>query len=137
MGTRSITHIHEMDSLGSNVVCSFYRQFDGYPTGHGDDLAKWLEDKALVNGIGSGFVEGSDHNRAGSMAIDLLHDLKKDTSVELIPTESSGMGEEFVYHVFFSDEFSISCNGNYSGKEFKARASEFDGEKVEEIFSDE
>ena len=132
MGTRSITHVHEMKSLGEDkIVCSFYRHFDGYPTGHGKDLADWLKGKRLVNGIGSDFKADRDHNRAGQMAIELMHSLKQETSIECLPTGVSDYGEEFVYHVYFDNEFLIECIPSYSGKTFKGKAADFDGEKIE------
>ena len=32
-------------------VCNMYRQFDGYPTGHGAELAEFLNGGRLVNGL--------------------------------------------------------------------------------------
>jgi hypothetical protein len=39
MGTRSITYI--VDRNGK-VICKMYLQYDGYPSGHGLDLAEFL-----------------------------------------------------------------------------------------------
>jgi hypothetical protein len=47
MGTRSLTYVYDN---GEPVVC-MYRQFDGYPTGHGFELAEWLNKGRLVNGL--------------------------------------------------------------------------------------
>lgn len=56
MGTRSTTQILE----GDRVVCTIYRQMDGYPTGHGADMLPLLQrqrvngyndDKAQYNGV--------------------------------------------------------------------------------------
>lgn len=54
MGTRSITII--MD--GNQELCRIYRQCDGYPRGHGLELAQ-LCDRTITNGI-----RGSDRNPA-------------------------------------------------------------------------
>lgn len=48
MGTRSITVFKEDDGT---PICAIYRQFDGYPDGHGKDLYSILHDMELVNGI--------------------------------------------------------------------------------------
>lgn len=48
MGTRSLTVI--TDHAGKEIVV-MYRQFDGYPSGHGKELAEFLKDVVLVNGI--------------------------------------------------------------------------------------
>ena len=47
MGTRCLTYVYDGDEP---FVC-MYRQFDGYPSGHGADLADFLHDGKLVNGI--------------------------------------------------------------------------------------
>ena len=47
MGTRSTTTIWENDKK----LLSFYRQYDGYPTGHGQALADFLKEFDIMNGI--------------------------------------------------------------------------------------
>lgn len=47
MGTRSRTHL--VDEKGTRVM-SLYRQFDGYPSGHGKELAEFLAPFVIVNG---------------------------------------------------------------------------------------
>lgn len=49
MGTRSVTHFigGENDEL---VYVRLYRQFDGYPTGHGVELGEFLKGFKIVNG---------------------------------------------------------------------------------------
>lgn len=48
MGTRSLTKIQ--DETG-RVFTTLYRQFDGYPKGHGQTILDALGDAILVNGI--------------------------------------------------------------------------------------
>ena len=47
MGTRSTTTIWD----GDEKLLSFYRQYDGYPTGHGQELADFLARFDITNGI--------------------------------------------------------------------------------------
>ena len=47
MGTRSLTYVYE----GETPIVCMYRQFDGYPTGHGAELAEFINAGRLVNGI--------------------------------------------------------------------------------------
>ena len=103
MGTRSITHIHQMQSLDENekIVCSFYRHSDGYPEAHGQDLKNWLKDKGLVNGITHGFIEGCEFNRAGTMAVPLMQHIQEISGCEVIPTGACDYGEEFTYHIYY------------------------------------
>lgn len=121
MGTRSVTHIHEGKDIdkGQTIVCSFYRQFDGYPDGHGKDLAVWLSGKRLVNGIGSDFKDGVDFNRAGTMAVGLMAHIQSLSGAEVVPTGSAGYGEDYTYHIRYDGEFMIDVDGygdtEYSG----------------------
>ena len=39
MGTRSLTFVYDED--GRKII-NMYRQYDGYPSGHGKDLAESL-----------------------------------------------------------------------------------------------
>jgi hypothetical protein len=48
MGTRCLTVFKEQD--GSEIAV-MYRQFDGYPDGHGRELADFLKGKKIVNGL--------------------------------------------------------------------------------------
>lgn len=51
MGTRSVTVVAENDGDKVVGVAAIYRQFDGYFSGHGRDIAEYLKGKPLVNGI--------------------------------------------------------------------------------------
>jgi len=48
MGTRSLTFVYDD---AEPVVC-MYRQFDGYPEGHGAELAEFLNTVEGTNGMG-------------------------------------------------------------------------------------
>jgi hypothetical protein len=48
MGTRSITRFFDENGKG---IANMYRQMDGYPSGHGKELAAFLNGGQLVNGI--------------------------------------------------------------------------------------
>jgi hypothetical protein len=51
MGTRSLTYVYGGDRETKPLVC-MYRQFDGYPSGHGQELIDFLKPIRLVNGLG-------------------------------------------------------------------------------------
>jgi hypothetical protein len=62
MGTRSLTHFIERHTeqpkdkrykpiVKDTEVVVMYRQYDGYPSGHGMELAEFLAKGRLVNGI--------------------------------------------------------------------------------------
>ena len=51
MGTRSLTFVYD----GKEPMINMYRQYDGYPSGHGSNLAEFLNSfDAIVNGISVG-----------------------------------------------------------------------------------
>ena len=49
MGTRSITVVKDKSN---KKIIEMYAQYDGYPEGLGDELARFIESKEMVNGIG-------------------------------------------------------------------------------------
>jgi hypothetical protein len=60
MGTRSTTTIWD----GEKHLLSFYRQYDGYPTGHGQALADMLARFDISNGIT--YPDGQEHEEVGA-----------------------------------------------------------------------
>ena len=48
MGTRSHTILYGNDG---KEICVLYRQYDGYPDGHGKELKNFLRGKKIVNGL--------------------------------------------------------------------------------------
>ncbi len=74
MGTRSLTRIiprqeglsfNEGHEKGELAHVNMYRQFDGYPSGHGLDLAEFLKDFKIINGIGGDAKLGTHANGSG------------------------------------------------------------------------
>lgn len=54
MGTRSLTRVFDIGGGQEYELLSMYRQYDGYPKGHGQELAGFLLDIKLVNGMSHG-----------------------------------------------------------------------------------
>jgi hypothetical protein len=97
MGTRSLTFVYDGDS---RVAC-MYRQFDGYPTGHGADLAEFLGGfDAVVNGLA--FNETRKvANGMGCLAAQLVANFKVAAGgFYLYPTNTKDAGQEYEYHVY-------------------------------------
>ena len=59
MGTRSLTVFN--DTWENEEIAVFYRQFDGYPEGHGTDLLDLLKDMSIVNGMNSKNMKSKIH----------------------------------------------------------------------------
>jgi len=72
MGTRSNTIVYD----GADKLVNIYRQYDGYPSGHGAELAQFLIPITMVNGMGAGADPGTAANGAGCLAAQLIKHLK-------------------------------------------------------------
>lgn len=106
MGTRSLTVVKE--ALKSKDIIVMYRQFDGYPSGHGAELKAFLEPLKLVNGLGR-----DSHNVANGMsclAAQLVMHFKGNQPFSdiaggfyLYPSGTRDTGEEFIYTVYSKD----------------------------------
>ena len=81
-----------------------YFQFDGYPTGHPMDTAKWLAEGKLVNGFGS--ESGIIFNGAGCLTAQFIHNNKVGTGgVYIEPLDDRGViGEEYTYDIIVHDD---------------------------------
>lgn len=66
MGTRSLTMFYNEKEKEPFVV--MYRQFDGYPGGHGRELAEFLSERRLINGIGPRDNSSNAANGMGCLA---------------------------------------------------------------------
>lgn len=106
MGTRSLTVVKDEDG---NEILTLYRQFDGYLTGHGRDLAKFLKGFKICNGIAD-YKAKKMANGPGCLAAQIVAHFKRpryilkdrQSSVGLFyiePTGSRHLGEEFIYTV--------------------------------------
>jgi len=71
MGTRSLTFVTENEAMP--IMC-MYRQMDGYPSGHGLELAEFLAPITIVNGIGDGNAIVA--NGAGCLAAQIVAHFK-------------------------------------------------------------
>ena len=112
MGTRSLTRIiprqkglsynegHEhVDKSSINM----YRQYDGYPQGHGLDLAEFLSEFTIVNGLGADFYKGKIANGSGCLAAQLVQHFKKgpgNVYLEALNGEPGDSWEEYIYTLF-------------------------------------
>ena len=96
MGTRSLTFVYD----DNRPVINMYRQFDGYPSGHGQELAEFLLSGKMVNGIPVGSNEVF-FNGMGSLAAQLVANFKKDAGgFYLYPMDCTDCWQEYEYHVY-------------------------------------
>jgi len=74
MGTRSLTYVYD---VGEPILC-MYRQFDGYPSGHGAELADFLLPIDLINGFEIADQGRKAANGMGCLAAQLVVHFKSD-----------------------------------------------------------
>lgn len=99
MGTRSLTFVYE-DGVGSEPIINMYRQFDGYISGHGVQLSKFLMSGRFVNGIPVG-DNSVMFNGMEDLACQLVANFKKGNGgFYLYPVSSLDCGQEYEYHVY-------------------------------------
>lgn len=98
MGTRSLTYVY--DDNNDPIIC-MYRQFDGYPTGHGSELAHFLLPFKIVNGISGGAEMGKVANGMGCLAAQLVGYFKTDVGNIYLysPRLKIDAMQEYEYHV--------------------------------------
>lgn len=96
MGTRSLTVVNDNDG---REIAVFYKQYDGYPTGYGTELAKFLAGKLIVNGI-SGQTAVIAANGMGCLAAQIVAHFKTEIGgYYMHPAGTRDAGEDFVYKV--------------------------------------
>lgn len=108
MGTRCLTRVIDEDG---NILVTLYRQMDGYPDGHGSELADFLKPYKIINGI-SGCKSGKVANGAGCLAAQLVSHFKTDVGgFYLVPCKKDlNHDQEFEYDVVVNKS-KITVNG--------------------------
>ena len=95
MGTRCLTFVYD----GDVPVINIYRQYDGYPSGHGHELAQFLDSKNLVNGFGE--QNSFEANGMGCLAAQLIVQLKHGVGgIYIYPVSSTDCFQDYEYHVY-------------------------------------
>lgn len=102
MGTRSLTYVYNDNNgiVPSEPLVCMYRQFDGYPTGHGAELAQFLNHGTLVNGLR--LTDKNVFNGMGCLAAQMIANFKQNPgNFYLYPTVlDQDCWQEYEYHVF-------------------------------------
>jgi hypothetical protein len=100
MGTRCITFVYN-DQFERLV--GIYRQFDGYPSGHGKEVAKFLRNRIIINGIPAQKRIENASNGMDCLAASLIAELKTDIgNIYIIPTDSENCDQDYEYHIYES-----------------------------------
>jgi hypothetical protein len=84
MGTRSLTFTY--DNQEGTIMC-LYRQYDGYPEGHGNDLAEILNT--------------TSNNGMECLSASIVAKLKTGAyNVYLYPSDTDDAWQDYEYHVY-------------------------------------
>lgn len=112
MGTRSLTFVYNDNN---QPIINMYRQFDGYPSGHGDELFNFLATKTIVNGFGedtTGLANGM-----GCLAAQLVDEFKKDVGgIYLESVDNRDCWQDYTYEI------------RPDGETFKIKVISYDGD---------
>jgi len=136
MGTRSLTRVIETwkDDDGKQkkeMLVTMYRQFDGYPEGHGHELAEFLNSGKVVNGLGMDEKQ-KVFNGAGCMAAQMISHFKGDSAggIYIYPNSTKDAWQNYEYHVlvdFDSKDVTLICyeSGKRKKQLFKGSPDKF------------
>ena len=127
MGTRSLTFVYEKYGQIQKPVVNMYRQYDGYPTGHGAELAEFLSSGRMVNGLAqTKTVKEIVFNGMGCLAAQMITNFKQTPGGFYIhPVDVRECGQDYEYHVsekkdgLYVEVYYCGCNmfGVSSGEE--------------------
>ncbi len=98
MATHALTYVYDDED---NVLCGYYKHFDGYPTSYGLELATFLSNITLVNGLNSNAKMFEVANGMDCLAAQLIvrfKDTVGDVYVAFPQTPNDNY--DFAYHVF-------------------------------------
>lgn len=97
MGTRCLTFVYD----GDKAVINMYRQFDGYPEGHGQELAEFLTSfDEIVNGYSPGDSRRIA-NGMGCLAAQLIAHFKDSVGGFYIhAVTDTDCWQDYEYHVY-------------------------------------
>jgi len=110
MGTRSLTKVIETykdiqkNKVVKQTLINMYRQYDGYPSGMGVDLADFLKSGKVVNGISCNETQRV-FNGAGCLAAQLVAEMKDGAgSIYIVPITDKDCGQEYEYEILVDSD---------------------------------
>lgn len=131
MGTRSLTTFIERwndETTGKKKqvkIVTMYRQMDGYPEGHGIDLADFLAGGTVVNGLPVGVITGEDKtlyfNGMGCLSAQVIGHFKTNSGgIYLHRGGTTNCWEQYKYEVIVDEdnpkEILLRCYDVYDRK---------------------
>ena len=111
MGTRSLTVFN--DELNNEEIVVLYRQYDGYPEGHGTDLLNFLNNMNIVNGISNDEKRKIANGMSCLSAQIIAYFKKAPGDFYLHSAGTRDIGEEFIYTLYYTEELRIKIQNAY------------------------
>ena len=98
MGTRSLTYVYD----GETPIMCMYRQYDGYLSGHGQELANFLNELQMGQGISGKPELFTFANVMGDLAAQMIVWFKKTPGgFYIYPVEmNQDCWQDYEYHVY-------------------------------------
>jgi hypothetical protein len=110
MGTRSLSTFistwkdEKTGKVKKEKIVTMYRQYDGYPTGHGNELAEFIAQGKMVNGISCN-EQGLVFNGMGCLAAQVVAHFKDGAGgFYLHRGGTTNCGEEYRYEIIDNEE---------------------------------
>ena len=141
MGTRSLTVFKD----GDQEIAVMYRQYDGHPSSHGEELKAFLKGVSVVNGLSGDRTKVA--NGMGCLAAQIVAHFKEEPgNIYLHAAGTRDRGEEYIYTVSAGEKghVHLKCQagamtffGMPGSKQesmptlYDGPVDEFDGEKAE------
>lgn len=128
MSTRSLTLI--FDDRGTEIL-NLYRHCDGYPSGHGKELANFLSGFQITNGLRGD--TGKLANGMGCLAAQIVAHLKDEPGqIYIYPAGQRDVWEEYLYELRPAGSgLEMVCRYPEGKVLFQGDPSSFDAEKIE------
>ena len=126
MGTRSLTTFN--DEYDNEEIVVLYRQYDGYPQGHGKELFEFLNEMVVVNGISLNGPPKIANGMSCLTAQAVSHFKGSEVGgVYLYKSGTRDIGELYIYTIYVNQEtLMIRMANTYDdGERFDGNLKEF------------
>lgn len=91
-----------MDNGKKEILLTMYRQMDGYPNGHGLELAEFLLSGKIVNGI-SLSEKDTVFNGIGCLAASMIVNFKHHAgSIYIYSNKTKDAGQNYEYNIIYN-----------------------------------
>jgi hypothetical protein len=101
MGTRSFTRVYDgMPADKPKAVVQMYRHMDGYPSGHGSELAGFLAGMTVISGISPCNPPTKQANGAGCLAAQMVAEFKDGIGSIYIEPVGENNWVDYKYSIF-------------------------------------